>query len=90
MKINKDMDKLEKIISESFTKTDENNIGVMIRKEIKKAFGTDLEKKVSKIIKNELKGSKFKKEIVEINKDVLVQLYKELWMRRQFWLTAIK
>jgi|TARA_R110002020_G_scaffold247867_3_gene461915 hypothetical protein len=90
MKINKDMDKLEKIISESFTKTDENNIGVMIRKEIKKAFGNDLEKKVSKIIKNELKGSKFKKEIVEINKDVLVQLYKELWMRRQFWLTAIK
>lgn len=82
--------RLRKIIRESLTKTDENKIGVMIRKEIKDAFGKDLEKKVLKIIKDELKDSKFKKEIVEINKEVLVQLYKELWIKRQFWLNAIK
>ena len=82
--------KLKQIISEELTKTDQNKIGVMIRKEIKDAFGKDLEKKVLKIIEKELKSSKFKKDIVEINKDVLVKLYRELWMRRQMWLTGIK
>ena len=82
--------RLKQIINEELTKTDQNKIGVMIRKEIKDAFGKDLEKKVLKIIEKELKSSKFKKDIVEINKDVLVKLYRELWMRRQMWLTGIK
>ena len=82
--------RLKQIIKEALTKTDENKIGVMIRKEIKDAFGNDFEKKVLKIIEKELKGSTFKKDIVEINKDVLVKLYRELWMRRQMWLTGIK
>lgn len=82
--------RLKQIISEELTKTDQNKIGVMIRKEIKDAFGNDLENKVLKIIEKELKSSKFKKDIVEINKDVLTKLYKELWMRRMFWLNAIK
>lgn len=81
--------RLKQIIKEELTKTDENRIGVMIRKEIKDAFGDDLEKKVLKILEKELKSSKFKKDIVEINKDVLVKLYRELWMRRQTWLTGI-
>jgi len=81
---------LKQIINEELTKTDKNKIGVMIRKEIKDAFGDDFEKKVLKIIEKELKSSKFKKDIVEINKDVLVKLYRELWMRRQFWVSAIK
>ena len=85
-----DNKRLKQIISESLTKTDEANIGVMIRKEIKDAFGSDLEKKVLKILEKELKGTKFRKKIVDINKDVLVQLHKELWMRRQFWLTSLK
>ena len=82
--------RLKQIINEELTKTDQNKIGVMIRKEIKDAFGSDLEKKVLNIIEKELKSSKFKKDIVEINKDVLVKLYRELWMRRQMWLTGIK
>ena len=85
-----DNKRLKQIISEALTKTDEAKIGVMIRKEIKDAFGSDLEKKVLKILEKELKGTKFRKNIVDINKDVLVQLHKELWMRRQFWLTALK
>jgi len=85
-----DNKRLKQIISESLTKTDEDKIGVMIRKEIKDAFGNDLENKVLKILEKELKGTKFRKKIVDINKDVLVQLHKELWMRRQFWLTALR
>lgn len=78
------------IIKESLSQTDENKIGVMIRKEIKKSFGEDLEKKVLEILKKELKGKNLKKDIIDINKDVLVQLYKELWNKRQFWLSSIK
>ena len=37
--------RLKQIITEELTKTDQNKIGVMIRKEIKDAFGSDLEKK---------------------------------------------
>jgi len=81
---------LKYIIKEALTKTDENKIGVMIRKEIKDAFGADLEKKVTTIVDKELKGTKFEKEVVKISKDVLEQLYRELWMRRMFWKNAIK
>jgi preprotein translocase subunit SecF len=80
---------LKYIIKEALTQTDQNQIGVMIRKEIKNAFGSDLEKKVKDIVGKELKGSKFEKEVVKISKDVLEQLYRELWMRRMFWKNAI-
>ena len=82
--------KLKHIIREALTKTDENKIGVMIRKEIKDAFGKDLEKKVTDIVVKQIKGTKFEKEVVKISKDVLEQLYRELWMRRMFWKNAIK
>jgi hypothetical protein len=85
-----DKNRLRYIIEESLTQTDENQIGVLIRKEIKKAFGDDLEKKVIQIIKKELKGKDLRKDITDINKDVLVQLYKELWTKRQFWISSIK
>ena len=62
----------------------------MIRKEIKDAFGSDLEKKVTNIVNKEIRGTKFEKEVVKISKDVLEQLYRELWMRRMFWKNAIK
>jgi hypothetical protein len=82
--------RLKYIIKESLTQTDKNQIGVMIRKEIKNAFGSDLEKKVKDIVNKEIKGTKFQKEVVKISKDVLEQLYRELWMRRMFWKSAIK
>lgn len=82
--------RLKQIIKEALTKTDEKNIGIMIRKEIKDAFGNDLEKKVKDIISKEIKGTQFEKEVKEITKDVLEQLYRELWMRRMFWKAAIR
>ena len=81
---------LKYIIREALTQTDENKIGVMIRKEIRSAFGNDLEKKVKDIVSKEIKGTKFEKQVVKISKDVLEQLYRELWMRRMFWKNAIK
>lgn len=81
---------LKKIIKEALTKTDEDKIGAMIRREIKDAFGNDLEKKVKDIVSKELKGKPFEKEVIKISKDVLEQLYRELWMRRAIWKSAIK
>jgi len=83
-------DRLKYIIKEALTQTDKNQIGVMIRKEIKDAFGANLEKKVTGIVEKQLKGTKFEKSVVKISKDVLEQLYRELWMRRMFWKNAIK
>lgn len=80
---------IKQIIREALTKTDEKEIGIMIRKEIKDAFGNDLEKKVKDIISKELKGKPFEKEVKNISKDVLEQLYRELWMRRMFWKNGI-
>ena len=82
--------RIKHIIKEALTKTDEQQIGIMIRKEIKDAFGTNLDKKVLEIVKKELKGTKFRNDVVKISKDVLEQLYRELWMRRMFWKNAIK
>ena len=82
--------RLKHIIKESLTQTDKNQIGVMIRKEIRDAFGSDLEKKVKTIVGKEIKGTPFEKEVIKISKDVLEQLYRELWMRRMFWKSAIK
>ena len=82
--------RLKYIIKESLTQTDKNQIGVMIRKEIRDAFGSDLEKKVKTIVGKEIKGTPFEKEVIKISKDVLEQLYRELWMRRMFWKNAIK
>ena len=83
-------DRLKYIIKEALTQTDKNQIGVMIRKEIKDAFGANLEKKVTGIVEKQLKGTKFEKSVVKISKDVLEQLYRELWMTRMFWKNAIK
>jgi uncharacterized hydantoinase/oxoprolinase family protein len=82
--------RLKQIIREALTKTDEDKIGVLIRKEIKDAFGSDLERKVKDTISKEIKGKPFEKEVVKISKDVLEQLYRELWMRRAMWKAAIK
>jgi len=81
---------LKYLIKEALTKTDENKIGVMIRKEIRNAFGSNLENKVKDIVNKEIKGTKFEKQVIKISKDVLEQLYRELWMRRMFWKNAIK
>lgn len=46
----------------------------------------DFETKVEKIIKGKLKGNKELEDmVVDITKNVLTQLYKTLWIKRNFW-----
>ena len=58
---------------------------------LKNARNTQLEKKVSEIVQDMVKkDTRFQKDIVEITKNVLVQLYKALWTKRSFWITDLK
>jgi hypothetical protein len=83
------------IISEALTPTDKSDIKTMVKKEIKDFLdlnrSSDLEKKVGDIIKKKFKSDKeVEKYIVDITKNVLVQLYKSLWTKRNFWSGDLK
>lgn len=58
-----------------------------IKDEIKSQLdGNVLKKKVEDIIKDKIKNDKdLEDKIVEINKNVLTQLFKSLWVKRAFW-----
>jgi hypothetical protein len=58
-----------------------------IKDEIKSQLdGNALKKKVEDIIKDKIKNDKdLEDKIVEINKNVLTQLFKSLWVKRAFW-----
>jgi hypothetical protein len=85
----------DEIISESLTATDKNEIKSIVKKEIKDFLdlnrSSDFEKKVSDIVSKKFKNDKeLEKHIVDITKNVLVQLYKSLWTKRNFWTNDLK
>ena len=50
----------------------------------------DFETKVGKIVKEKIKKDKELKDmVVDITKNVLTQLYKTLWIKRNFWKTTL-
>ncbi len=83
------------IINEALTQSDKSDVKSMIKKEIKDFLdlnkSNDFEKKVTDIIKRKFKGDKdIEKHIVDITRNVLIQLYKNLWTRRNFWSSDLK
>lgn len=48
-----------------------------------------LEAKVKEILKKELKGTELEKKITEIAKNCIIQLFKQLWLKRNSWSTGI-
>ncbi len=85
----------DKTINESLTPTDKSDIKVMIKKEIKDFLditrGSQFETKVKDIVKDMLKSNKeLENKMVEITRNVLVQLYKQLWTRRSFWANDLR
>jgi hypothetical protein len=51
----------------------------------------ELESRVKSVVKDMVKQDKdFEKAVVEITRNVLVQLYKALWTRRSFWTADLK
>jgi hypothetical protein len=80
---------MKKLLFEELTKTDKEQVERMIKSQIKDLINKDLEKTVLDLLKKELKGKDTEKMMTEISKDVLVSLYKTLWMRRNFWVTNL-
>ena len=69
------------IIKEELSKTDVN-------KQIKGYIdGAEFKNKIEKIVKEKLKNEKeIEDKVVEITKNVLTQLYKTLWVKRNTWI----
>jgi hypothetical protein len=80
---------MEKILFEELSKTDKNQIEKMIKSEIKDLIDKDLEKTVLNLLKKELNGKDMENKMSEISKEVLVSLYKTLWLKRNFWVNNI-
>lgn len=80
---------MKKILFEELNKSEKEQVEKMIKSQIKDLMDKDLEKTVLDLLKKELKGKDTEKIMTEISKDVLVNLYKTLWMRRSFWVNNL-
>jgi len=71
-------------LKEDLTKSD-------VSKEIKIFMGTsEFEAKIQKIVKDRIKNEKdLEDKVVEIAKNVVVQLYKTLWIKRATWMNNL-
>ena len=80
------MDKsIKQQLHEELTKAD-------IKKEVKLYMDSnEFEKKINKIVKDFVKGDKaLEDKVVDISRNVLIQLYKTLWIKRAFWASNLK
>lgn len=78
--------------TESITKDDVKSI---VKKEFREFLNNsnsaELDKKVQKMVAEAVKNNKdVEKHLVEITRNVLVQMYKNLWTRRSFWSSDLK
>lgn len=75
---------MSKKINEDVTKTEVN-------KQIKVYMdSTEFKNKVEKIVKDRIKNEKeLEDKIVDITKNVLTQLYKTLWVKRNTWVNNL-
>ncbi len=93
--LQEDMCGCSEMINEQLSPTDKSDIKAMIRKEIKDFLdvnrSSEFETKVADIIKKRFKSDKdFEKYFVDVTRNVLIQLYKNLYTRRNFWANDLK
>jgi hypothetical protein len=62
-----------------------------VKKEIKIYLDSQaMQDKIAKIVKDRIKNEKMLEDkVVEITTNVLTQLYKNLWIKRNFWKTGL-
>jgi len=75
---------LKRIIREELSKSDMDRVKSAARKETKDGI-KDLKGDLSDLIKKELKGKEHEDRIEEIVTNVILSLYKTLWIKRSFW-----
>lgn len=78
--------------SESVTKSDVEQIAKRMAKlYFNEIRNSELETKVKSTVREMLKNDKeVEKYVVDIAKNVLVQLYKALWSKRSFWTSDLR
>jgi hypothetical protein len=76
----------------ALTSTDKNQIGVIVRKEIKDFLGKpQFKNEIESLIDRQVKsGRKTRSEIIDIVSKVTLELYKTFWFRRSMWQSEIK
>lgn len=77
----------------ALTKTDIEKIERIVRKEMKEFMdSTRVKNIVIKAVEEELskKGVVDKQQVVDISTKALVELFRQLWMRRNFWEGPVK
>ena len=77
----------------ALTKTDTLKIERMVRKEMKDFMSSSrIKNLVIKSVEEELskKGVVDKKQVVDISTKALVELFRQLWIRRSFWEQPVK
>lgn len=77
----------------ALTKTDMEKIERIVRKEMKEFMdSTRVKNIVIKAVEEELskKGVVDKQQVVDISTKALVELFRQLWMRRNFWEGPVK
>ena len=81
------MKSLKTIIREELTRSDKAEIKKLIRSEFEEAIkDKTIKSKIEDLVKKQLKNDKAtQKEVADITQKVLVQFYKTLWTRRNFW-----
>lgn len=78
-------------LKEDFTGSEKEQIRGIIRDFLKMSRSESFDASVKKMVKDYVKKDKeLEKYFVEISKNVLVQLYKTLWTRRNFWTSDLK
>ena len=76
----------------ALTSTDKQQIGVIVRKEIKDFLGRpQFKNEIESLIDKQMKsGKKTRAEVVDIVSKVTLELYKTFWFRRSMWQSEIK
>jgi len=82
-------------LNEGDTSISKDDVKNIVKREIKEFLNMtktgDLEVKIQKMVKEAINSDKdLEKHMVEISRNVLIQMYKNLWMKRGFWSNDLK
>ena len=79
---------LEQLILETISSSDMDRVRSAARKEARGEV-KDLEKKLADMIKKEIKSKEAEDRMQEIVQNVILSLYKTLWLKRTFWVNQL-
>lgn len=79
-----------KPLTEALTKTDKDEIGRMIRRELEKSIKSELKKILDEELTKALRSKASREEIGDISKTVLKKLYKDLAYHHPYVIDRIK